>query len=484
MTAPVFTVRVLTADALKTLATVAHSNNHLVWFRSDLRVGDNPALHHAIESADRLVAMYIHTPQQDQQYRGPRQQAFIKANLQFLASRLEQLGIELEVAQCARYAKVPDQIVKTVKKHRITQVFANREPGINEERRDHDVARKIGLPFKRFNGDCVLKYGSVVNGKGDMFRVFTPFRNAWLKTLGQQGYSCLPPLTEPETETAAKRDAFLQWPAGEAEAQLRLQRFIENGVQDYAQQRDLPGAIGTSGVSPYLAVGVLSPRQCLQALHNQFGFLPMSPGETGFAWLNELVWREFYRHLMVAYPKLSMDRCFKPEMDALRWLDDETAFQAWCDGMTGYPIVDAAMRCLKQTGWMHNRLRMVVASFLTKDLQIDWRRGERYFMQQLIDADFASNNGGWQWAAGTGADAAPYFRIFNPTSQGKKFDPDGAFILRWLPELKPVPTKLLHTPQTWLDENRPDHGYPRPIVDHAEARRQTLDRYQQLKENS
>ena len=465
-------------------------HHHLIWFRGDLRCGDNPALDQALHGADRVSALYLQTPQQDRQHhRGPRQQAFIQANLQALQEQLLRLGIELHRLQAPDYTGAPAAIASLVEEQQVSQVFANREPGVNEERRDHAVARAIAAPLKRFNGDCVLKYGSVLSGKGEMFRVFTPFRTAWLNIIRQRGYTCLAAPDDGATpdqgdRPAEKEQAFADWPAGEQTALARLDQFLQDGLEDYAEQRDFPGVAGTSGLSPYLAIGALSPRQCLQALQDHLGYLPMSPGETGFAWLNELVWREFYRHLMVAFPRVSMDRSFKPDMDALKWVDNSAHFDAWCNGMTGYPVVDAAMRCLNQTGWMHNRLRMVVASFLTKDLQIDWRQGEHYFMQQLLDADFASNNGGWQWAAGTGADAAPYFRIFNPTSQGEKFDRDGDFIRQWVPELASVPSKQLHQPQTWLDTHQPDHAYPPPVVDHALARKQTLARYQRLKEQA
>ena len=250
---------------------------------------------------------------------------------------------------------------------------------------------------------------------------------------------------------------------------------------DYEKNRDLPALAATSSLSPYLAIGVLSPGQCLSAMEGQLGFVPLSRGEHGFAWLNELIWREFYRHLMVAHPHLSMHRAFKPETEALRWSRDEGDFQRWCDGQTGYPIVDAAMRCLNQTGWMHNRLRMICASFLCKDLHIDWRRGEGYFMSQLIDGDLAANNGGWQWSASTGADAAPYFRIFNPTRQSEKFDPQGDFLRRWLPELLDVPTRHIHQPRAWLDQYEPHNSYPPPIVDHQRAREYTLQLFRELR---
>ena len=248
---------------------------------------------------------------------------------------------------------------------------------------------------------------------------------------------------------------------------------------DYGETRDFPAQAGTSVLSPYLAAGIISPRQCVGALQQRLGYRPQSKAQPGFVWLNELIWREFYRHLLVLIPALSMNRPFKPETAALPWSWDPEAFAAWCEGRTGYPVVDAAMRCLNATGWMHNRLRMIVASFLTKDLHIHWRLGEDYFMSRLIDGDLAANNGGWQWAAGTGADAAPYFRVFNPTTQGQRFDPQGEFIRIWVSELADVPAAYVHEPHDWLRlKGRRD--YPAPMVDHAVARVKAIEMFREL----
>ena len=264
----------------------------------------------------------------------------------------------------------------------------------------------------------------------------------------------------------------LLFAADEKTALARLRAFCQQPAADYEGQRDFPAVEGTSRLSPCLAIGVLSPRQCLHRLLTEH---PAAlDGGAGATWLNELIWREFYRHLMVYYPKLCKGRPFVAWTDKVAWREEDGALQAWQRGETGFPIVDAAMRQLNATGWMHNRLRMIVASFLTKDLRLDWRAGERYFMSQLIDGDLAANNGGWQWAASTGTDAAPYFRIFNPTTQGEKFDKQGVFMRRWLPELAKVPEKALHQPWVWADKQGVTLDYPRPIVDHKQARQETL----------
>jgi deoxyribodipyrimidine photo-lyase len=325
----------------------------------------------------------------------------------------------------------------------------------------------------------------VLTGNKEMFKVFTPFSKAWLKRLMAEGYQVWPkPMSRgqaltwsPVAFTYPKVDSRA-WPIGEAAVLARLRDFCTENICAYGEQRDFPAVAGTSQLSPYLALGIISVRQCLAAMEAELGQLPFERGAVGFVWLNELIWREFYQHLLVAFPHLSKHKAFKPETDDIRWLWDETRFKAWCEGNTGYPIVDAAMRCLNKTGWMHNRLRMVVASFLTKDLHIDWRLGERYFMQHLIDGELAANNGGWQWAASTGADAAPYFRIFNPTTQGQRFDEQGRFIKQWLPELVNVPEKHIHTPHAWLVIARPQHAYPMPIVDHSESRAIALALFQ------
>ncbi len=267
------------------------------------------------------------------------------------------------------------------------------------------------------------------------------------------------------------------WPAGEEAASDNLERFLRFRGRHYKQQRDFPNVRGTSELSPYLALGMISYRQCLQAVMSEnSGHL--ADGDAGLtSWVNELIWREFYQHVAVGFPQVCRHQPFQEHTKQLRWRDDDKGFQAWCEGRTGYPIVDAAMRQLVTTGWMHNRLRMVTAMFLSKHLLIDWQRGEAFFMRHLIDGEFCANNGGWQWAASTGTDAAPYFRIFNPTTQSTRFDPEGEFIAHWLPELKSLPKKARHAPpQDMLNPT----DYPAPIVDHKAARQRALDAFKAL----
>jgi deoxyribodipyrimidine photo-lyase len=249
-------------------------------------------------------------------------------------------------------------------------------------------------------------------------------------------------------------------------------------VQDYQLARDFPAKPGTSGLSAYLVIGVISVQQAIARLQLEAGASLWQEKSGAAVWLSELIWREFYKHILVAYPALIKHQPFQQDTAAIVWGNNQQWFQAWCDGNTGYPIVDAAMRQLNQTGWMHNRLRMIVASFLVKDLQIDWRWGEAYFMSKLIDGDFAANNGGWQWAASTGTDAAPYFRIFNPVTQSERFDPNGDFIRLLLPELSGLNKKQIHWPHPLPLSVR----YAKPVVDHAKARLLTLAMFKAVKQ--
>ncbi|GGB39348.1 deoxyribodipyrimidine photo-lyase [Oceanisphaera marina] len=465
---------------------------HLVWFRADLRIADNPALHEAMTDAATVSAIYIDSPGQWQQHgRSAMQRDFLSRNLQALAEQLATLGIPLTILTADSFTEVPTVLSTWLQQHPQDALYANRELGIDERRRDKAVQQALSdqMAIRVFNGDCVFQHGSLTTRSGDMYKVFTPFAKTWLAQLRAYSYRLLPspaaqgkPLKVEKIELDGEQVSSAHWPAGEAAAAKRLSEFCQCHLRHYGEQRDYPAVNGTSSLSPYLALGVLSPNQCLAAIENELEGLPMSRGEPGFVWLNELIWREFYRHLMVEFPRLSMSRAFKPDTEALQWSQDSEAFAAWCAGQTGYPIVDAAMRCLNETGWMHNRLRMIVASFLTKDLHLDWRKGEAYFMSRLIDGELAANNGGWQWAAGTGADAAPYFRVFNPTTQGERFDSQGDFIRRWLPELAEVPARHIHSPHDWLDNQQPGHGYPKPIVDHKRARLHAIAMFDALKD--
>ncbi|WP_461606195.1 deoxyribodipyrimidine photo-lyase [Aeromonas rivipollensis] len=473
----------------------------LVWFRNDLRLADNPALRSCCGNAgaaeEPVAALFVISPTQWRQHKmAPIRQRFILAQVDALGLELATLGIELHLLRVETFAETPAALASLCRELGVTRLYANQAIELDEQRRDGAVTAALAeqeVSCHWLNGCCVLPPGRVLTGSREMFKVFTPFSRAWLKALDEDGFvihrapaprgDALPwqPLAERAfiDEALGETTPDPRWPVGEAEALRRLHAFLDQGVLDYGETRDFPAMAGTSVLSPYLAAGIISPRQCVAALQQRLGGRPQSKAQPGFVWLNELIWREFYRHLLVLVPSLSMNRPFKPETGALPWSWDPDAFAAWCEGRTGYPIVDAAMRCLNATGWMHNRLRMIVASFLTKDLHIHWRLGEDYFMSRLIDGDLAANNGGWQWAAGTGADAAPYFRVFNPTTQGQRFDPQGDFIRTWVSELADLPATYVHQPHDWL-RLKGRLCYPAPMVDHAVARVRAIEMFRDL----
>ncbi|WP_435929545.1 deoxyribodipyrimidine photo-lyase [Dryocola sp. BD613] len=463
---------------------------HLVWFRNDLRVSDNLALAAACRDPQaKVIGFFIATPEQWRQHNmSPRQAEFIWQHLLALQNALAERGIELCIKQVADFAASIACLKNFCASRNVDALFYNYQYEINERERDAAAEKTLGREVicQGFDDSVLLPPGSVTTGNHEMYKVFTPFSKACIKRLREELPECVaapPPRGEP---LAIKEPAPFNYPRekvdtalfplGERAAIAKLREFCLRPVADYSAQRDFPAVEGTSRLSPWLTLGVISPRQCLHRLLKEH---PQAlEGGAGASWLNELIWREFYRHLLVAYPKLCRFHPFIPWTDKVRWRQDDGHLKAWQQGKTGYPIVDAAMRQLNATGWMHNRLRMVAASFLVKDLLIDWRAGERYFISQLLDGDLAANNGGWQWAASTGTDAAPYFRIFNPTTQGERFDAEGAFIRRWVPELRIVPGKHIHSPWMWADKQQQTLDYPRPIVDHKQARTATLAAYE------
>lgn len=459
---------------------------HLVWFRADLRIHDNLALAAACRDPDaHVLALFIATPEQWRQHgMAPRQAAFIVSHLRSLQAALAERGIALQVAQATDFSASVALLARFCEEQQVSHLFYNYQYEINERQRDAAAEKTLNrVVCQGFDDSLLLPPGSVLTGSREMYKVFTPFKNAFVRRLRETLPECvaapkvrkngpLTPAALPEIDYPQTAFDPLLFAADEKAAIAGLRAFCQHKAADYDQQRDFPALEGTSRLSPCLATGVLSPRQCL---HRLLVELPGAlDGEGGSVWLNELIWREFYRHLMVYYPGLCKGRPFIAWTDRVAWRDDAPGLQAWQEGRTGFPIVDAAMRQLNATGWMHNRLRMIVASFLVKDLRVDWRAGERYFISQLIDGDLAANNGGWQWAASTGTDAAPYFRIFNPTTQGEKFDKAGRFIRQWLPELAAVPEKALHQPWVWADKQGVTLAYPRPLVDHKQARLETL----------
>ncbi|MBV7314507.1 deoxyribodipyrimidine photo-lyase [Shewanella sp. NIFS-20-20] len=465
------------------------NSTHLVWYRRDLRVADHRPLFEAMSSAraqgQRVKCLYIATPAQWQQHHFAAIGVdYLERHLNLLAAALASLGVELDVVELADFSLIPSWFAEYRQQQRLVAVYAHSEPEWNERQRDEAVGAVV--PLHLFDEHCLLAPGTVLTQQGSMYQVFTPFSRQWKQLALQQDIQPLPvpaPMgsvftpAAPIVLRARKRDSSL-FMAGEGPARRQLQGFIAGKLHHYADCRDLPAVLGTSGLSPWLALGVLSPRQCLaEVLASVTDALSeTSPAKT---WVNELIWREFYRHLLVIYPRLSRGKNFNPKADAIQWRNLPDEFERWCQGQTGYPLVDAAMRQLNQTGWMHNRLRMVTASFLTKHLLIDWRWGEAYFSQQLIDADLAANNGGWQWSAGTGCDAQPYFRVFNPLLQSKKYDPDAEFIRKYVPELAGQQTKNIHQLNNLNSSSQ--QAYPAPMVEHSLARTRALQAFAVMK---
>ena len=387
-----------------------------------------------------------------------------------------------------------DAIPRLARTLGVEAVFANRDYEPDAVARDLAVSEALagaGIAFLDFKDQVIFERDEVLTNKGTPYGVFTPYKRAWLQALTPahiEAFSievapdqmpaqapALPSLNDLGFE-AGNLDA-LPIETGAAGGEAAFEDF-QARLNRYKALRDFPAKKGVSYLSVHLRFGTVSIRQLVSYAQAQ-------GGEGAETWLSELIWREFYQMVLWHRPDV-VDKSFKPEFDALKWDDKPEWFQAWCEGRTGYPLVDAGMRQLNETGYMHNRLRMVVASFLTKDLGIHWFEGERYFAAHLNDYDLAANNGGWQWAASTGCDGQPWFRIFNPVTQSERFDPEGKFIRRYVPELTKVPDKFIHAPWTMPEDKQQDSGcvigrdYPRPIVDHAVARERTLARFKAI----
>jgi deoxyribodipyrimidine photo-lyase len=468
----------------------------LIWLRSDLRLHDNTALS-AATARGPSVAVYLLSPEQWREHDdAPCKVDFWLRNLSELSRALDELNIPLLIRTASRWDEAPNVLLDLCQQMKIDAVHVNEEYGIHESRRDAAVADRLksnGIDFNSYLDQLLFKPGTVLTKTGTYFQVFSQFRKVCYDRLRHSlpNRVCAPmaqsrlnidsdeiPLHVESFETPSNTLRAL-WPAGEAEARSRLDTFADTRIDAYKSERDFPAKPGTSQLSAYLAAGVISPRQCLHAAlqSNQGEF---ESGKVGaVTWINELLWREFYKHILVGYPRVSRHRAFRPETEALAWRDAPEELAAWQEARTGLPIIDAAMRQLLETGWMHNRLRMVVAMFLTKNLLIDWREGERFFMRHLIDGDLAANNGGWQWSSSTGTDSAPYFRIFNPLSQSEKFDSEGLFIKHWLPKLTGLNKKELHNPAD-LDGLFGVADYPAPIVDLSASRVRALAAFKNL----
>ena len=463
------------------------------WFRRDLRLADNSALHAATAAAEEVVTVYVVSPWKGRHaWTGPARQEFLSGCLSSLEQRVAAAGGRL----IFRRGEAVEELERLVRETKAEAVFYNKDPdpfGQQVEAALERRGRQLGVAVRGFKDVVLHERAEVLTGAGKPYRVFTPYRRNWdslpkppvlpavTRLTPPPAALISDPCPTPATWGLSGSGAGLPEP-GEPAARQRMQRALDRVIPRYAETRNTPLGHTTSRLSPDLRMGTLSVRE----LYHRVMALVAESGSAAVkqscqTYVSELAWREFYMQLLWHFPEV-LEHEFDPSWRGLPWSWDEALLQPWKDGLTGFPIVDAGMRELRETGQMHNRLRMITAMFLTKDLRIDWRLGEQFFMQSLIDGEIASNNGGWQWSAGTGADAAPYFRIQNPWSQTKSYDPKGEYIRHWVPELKhaPLATLLEPPPSGGLFPAR--HGYPDPMVVHRDERERTLAMFQRHRE--
>lgn len=480
----------------------------LVWFRRDLRADDHAALYHALRSARQVWCAFVFdTDILDPLPRADRRVEFIRDSLVGLDAALRAMAASHGIdgaGLIVRHGAALAQINELAAALKVQAVFANHDDEPAATLRDGRVRGALaerGVALHTSKDHVIFERSEVLTRSGGPFGVFTPYKNAWLKALTPYQLKAYPLAPHagalaprPDGEAGVptlKAIGFeatnlhqLRLPTGMSGAEELLADFLDR-IDQYHETRDYPAVKGPSYLSTHLRFGTISIRRLAREAHQR-----MQAGQRGAeVWLSELIWRDFYHQVLHHHPHVA-SRAFKPAFDRIKWAHGKQAdahFQAWCEGRTGYPLVDAAMHQINQTGYMHNRLRMVVASFLVKDLGLDWRRGEAYFAEKLNDFDLAANNGGWQWAASTGCDAQPWFRIFNPVTQSEKFDAQGRFIRRYLPALAKLPDKLIHAPWTARPVDLAAAGltlgrdYPEPLVAHDEARQRTLERYAVVK---
>ncbi|KAH8905786.1 hypothetical protein BR93DRAFT_969018 [Coniochaeta sp. PMI_546] len=482
------------------------------WFKMDLRIRDNTALalaaRKAAENGIALLGLFVLSPQDYEAHlTSPVRLDFMLRSLRVLKDDLAKVDVPLWIETIEKRSAVPARIVELLQEWGASHLYANMEYEVDELRREAKMVRlcaERGIAMEVVHDTCVVPPGRLKSGTGNQYAVYSPWRRAWVSHLhdNPELLELLPPPGQnpastrveyarlfecdiPDAPESKRLDAQATlrfgalWPAGEHEAMKRLQTFCEEKVGGYAKNRNIPSITGTSSLSVHFASGTLSARTAVRYARDRNNTKRLDGGNEGIqTWISEIAWRDFYKHVLVNWPYVCMNKSFKPEYTNIEWSYNRTHFEAWTQGRTGFPLVDAAMRQMQHTGWCHNRCRMVVASFLSKDLLVDWRMGERFFMEHLIDGDFASNNGGWGFAASVGVDPQPYFRIFNPLLQSEKFDPDGEYIRNWIPELKGVKGKAIHDPYgRGAGDQARKAGYPEPIVEHKDARDRALAAY-------
>ena len=473
---------------------MSESDAALVWFRRDLRAFDHAALSRALQAYTRVYCVFVFDTDilNALEDKADRRVEFIWQSVKELDAMLRQMGGGLIV----RHGRAAEEVPRLARDLGVCAVYANRDYEPQAIRRDATVADALtqsAIEFHLHKDQVIFERDEVMSGSNRPYSVYTAYKNAWLKRLADADLQ-IHPIAElaenlanpPESAIPSLRDmgfmssdlARLDVKAGMTGAREAWEAFAER-MQDYDTTRDAMALDATSHLGVHLRFGTISIRTLARHAH-------YAPGKGAQVWLSELIWRDFFQMILYHHPRV-VQQAFRTEFDAIAWDDREDYFQAWCDGRTGYPIVDAAMRQLNQTGFMHNRLRMIAASFLVKDLHIHWLKGERYFARKLLDYDLAANNGNWQWAASTGCDAQPYFRIFNPITQSKRFDPEGVFIKRYLPELAGLDVRDIHAPWNLLPIEQQACGvllgrdYPLPIVDHEAARAKTLAMFKAIR---
>ncbi|WP_180017249.1 MULTISPECIES: deoxyribodipyrimidine photo-lyase [unclassified Acinetobacter] len=467
----------------------------LIWFRQDLRIHDHAALWHATQQGP-CIALAVLSPEQWQLHQDARIKTdFYLRRLKYLKQQLQQLNIPLIILNIPLWENLAPEILNLCQTLKIESLHANIEVGVNELERDAQVQQLLEqqqIRIELYHDRTLFPLGSIRNQSNQPYQVYSAFKKKCYERLILDVPTCYPEIeTQDPIQLSTKlpnvdlekfsadyvvEHAAQLWPAEDQAALDLLDDFIEDKMAHYKTDRDLPAVDGTSRLSPYLNIGVISVRQCMQALFQDGYFQIEDVGQQ--TWLDELLWREFYLQTLFDFPRVSKHQPFKQNTNKIQWRNAPEDLAAWQQGQTGIPIVDAGMRQMLATGWMHNRVRMITAMFLCKNLLIDWRLGESWFMQHLIDGDLAANNGGWQWCASTGMDAVPYFRIFNPVSQSLKFDPNGDYIREWVPELAHLDAKSIHEPYAKNPDLELD--YPKPIVDLKASRVRAIEAFKQI----
>ncbi len=467
----------------------------LVWLRSDLRMDDNPALRHACINSDEVHCIYIYSPEQINIHNEANCKIdFIISNLKELADSLKKVNIPLTILRSDGFSDNANLILDIVNNRSISKVYWNNMFGADENKRDQEVKNILSnnnIELESFDDQVVYSPGTIKTKENKPYSVFTPFKRRWIENFNldfldiEFNYSSKndPGINSNiyefnfEFERSHSVDMSL-WKIGEANAISILNDYLDKKVFRYSKDRNDPIIEGTSRLSPYLASGIISSKRCILEALKKNNF-ELDSGESGIVkWIDEIIWREFYKNIMHSFPKVSKGLPFQDYTKKIKWRFDKDEFESWKVGKTGFPIIDSAMRQLNTEGWMHNRLRMVVAMFFTKNMLHDWRLGEAFFMENLLDGDFSSNNGGWQWSSSTGTDAAPYFRIFNPITQSKNFDEDGLFIKKHIKELQDLDKKEIHDPS---ERVRKHLSYPSQILDLKESRLRAIDAFNAAK---